>query len=54
MTQLYWRIFLSFWLVIIMTVIITVAVNSIAFRDELVNTRFSALRDSLDGLSRQA
>jgi signal transduction histidine kinase len=54
MTQLYWRIFLSFWLVIIMTVIITVAVNSIAFRDEMVNTRFSALRDSLDVLSRQA
>ena len=37
-----------------MTVIITVAVNSIAFRDEMVNTRFSALRDSLDVLSRQA
>jgi len=54
MTRLYWRIFLSFWLVIIMTVIVTVAVNSIAFRDELVNTRFSALRDSLEILSRQA
>lgn len=54
MTRLYWRIFISFWLVIIMTVILTVAVNSIAFRDELVNTRFSALRDSLEILSRQA
>jgi signal transduction histidine kinase len=37
-----------------MTVIVTVAVNSIAFRDEMENTRFSALRDSLDILSRQA
>jgi two-component system sensor histidine kinase CpxA len=54
MTRLYWRIFISFWLVIIMTVIVTVAVNSIAFRDEMENTRFSALRDSLDILSRQA
>jgi len=54
MTRLYWRIFLSFWLVIIMTVIVTVVVNSIAFRDELVNTRFSALHDSLEILSRQA
>ena len=54
MTRLYWRIFLSFWLVIIMTVIVTVAVNTIAFRDELVNSRFSALRDSLEILSRQA
>ena len=54
MTRLYWRIFISFWLVIIMTVIVTVAVNSIVFRDELVNTRFKVLRDSLEILSRQA
>jgi two-component system sensor histidine kinase CpxA len=54
MTRLYWRIFISFWLVIIMTVIVTVAVNSIAFRDEIVNSRFSALRDSMELLSQQA
>jgi signal transduction histidine kinase len=54
MTRLYWRIFFSFWLVIILTVVVTVAVNTIAFRDEMVNTRFSALNDSLGNLSRQA
>lgn len=54
MTRLYWRIFFSFWMVIILTVVITVAVNTIAFRDEMVNTRFSALSKSLGNLSQQA
>lgn len=54
MTRLYWRIFISFWLVIILTVVVTVAVNTIAFRDEIVDTRFSALNNSLANLSQQA
>jgi two-component system sensor histidine kinase CpxA len=54
MTRLYWKIFLSFWVVIILTVVITVTVNSIVFRDEADNTRFNALRGSLAGLSERA
>ena len=54
MTRLYWRIFFSFWIVIILTVVVTVAVNTIAFRDELVNWRFDALSNSLSNLSQQA
>jgi two-component system OmpR family sensor kinase len=54
MTRLYWKIFLAFWAVIILTVAITVTVNSIVFRDEADSKRFNAIRDSLEGLSDHA
>jgi two-component system sensor histidine kinase CpxA len=54
MTRLYWKIFLAFWVVIILTVAITVTVNSIVFRDEADSKRFNALRSSLEGLTERA
>jgi two-component system OmpR family sensor kinase len=54
MTRLYWKIFLAFWAVIILTVAITVTVNSIVFRDEADSKRFNAIRDSLEGLADHA
>jgi two-component system sensor histidine kinase CpxA len=54
MTRLYWKIFLAFWAVIILTVAVTITVNSIVFRDKADSTRIDELRGSLEGLSAQA
>lgn len=54
MNRLYWRIFLAFWLVIIMTIVVTVTVGSISLRTEVADTRFAALSGSLDALAEQA
>lgn len=54
MSKLYWRIFLAFWAVIILTTIVTSAVNSLFFADEVALTRAQSLRASLDALSEQA
>lgn len=54
MSKLYWRIFLAFWAVLIVTTVITVAVNAIAFRDQEASTRFESVRALLDAVSAQA
>ena len=54
MTRLYWKIFLAFWAVIILTVAVTVTVNSIVFRDEAEANRINALRRSFEALSGEA
>lgn len=54
MTRLYWRIFLAFWLVLIAAIVVTAAVNSIMFDDEVALTRADTLRGSLDALAEQA
>jgi hypothetical protein len=54
MTRLYWKIFLAFWAVIILTVAVTITVNSIVFRDKVDSSRIEELRGSLEGLSGQA
>lgn len=54
MTRVYWRIFLTFWLVLVMAVVVTVGLNAIMFRDEVAYTRADTLRGSLDALSEQA
>lgn len=54
MTRVYWRIFLAFWLVLVVTVLVTAGVNWVVFRDELAYTRADTLRDSLDALAEQA
>jgi len=54
MSRLYWKIFLAFWLVIITTIMITVVVNNVVFREQLATTRFNAMRASLDALTEQA
>jgi two-component system sensor histidine kinase CpxA len=53
-SNLYWRIFLAFWAVIIATTLITVSFNSLAFRDQQADTRFESGRAALDALSEQA
>ncbi len=54
MNRLYWRIFIAFWLVIVMTIIVTVAVGSLARRSDVADTRFAALSGLLDALAEQA
>ena len=54
MTRLYWKIFLAFWAVIILTVAITITVNSIVFRDEADSGRINELRNAFEGVSQQA
>jgi len=54
MSKLYWRIFLAFWAVIILTTVVTGALNSLFFADEVEFTRAQVIRDSLDALSEQA
>ncbi len=54
MNRLYWRIFLAFWLVIILTIVVTVTVNSISLRSEVADTHFATLSGSLDALAEQA
>lgn len=54
MSKLYWRIFFAFWVVIIMTTVVTSAVNSLFFADEVDFTRTETIRSSLDALSEQA
>jgi len=54
MNRLYWRIFVAFWLVIVMTIVVTVAVGSLARRSDVADTRFAALSGALDALAEQA
>jgi two-component system sensor histidine kinase CpxA len=54
MSRLFWRIFLSFWLVIVLTLALAVTGNSIVFRAELENVRLESLRGTLDALAEQA
>ena len=54
MTRLYLRIFLSFWLVILLTLAITISVNRIGSRADLDRVRVATLRSSLDALAAQA
>ena len=54
MTRLYLRIFLYFWLVILLTLAITVSVNRISSRADLDRVRVATLRSSLDALAAQA
>lgn len=54
MSRLFWRIFLSFWLVIVLTLVLAVTANSIVFRAELENVRLESLRGTLDALAEQA
>lgn len=54
MNRLYWRIFLAFWLVIIVTIVLTVSVSSVVLRNEVADTRFATLSGSLDALAEQA
>lgn len=54
MNSLYWKIFLSFWAVIVVTVLITLTVSRIVIDDDLASARRQAMRDSLHLLHRQA
>lgn len=54
MTRLYLRIFLYFWLVILLTLAITISVNRIGSRADLDRVRVTTLRSSLDALAAQA
>lgn len=54
MNRLYWRIFVAFWAVIIMTIVVTVATGSLARRSDVADTRFVALSNTLDALAEQA
>jgi len=54
MSRLFWRIFLSFWLVIVLTLALAVTGNSIVFRAEIESVRLESLRGTLDALAEQA
>jgi signal transduction histidine kinase len=54
MTRLYWRIFLVFWTVIVLTTIVTVSINSIIYDDDVANSRRATMRATLDALAEQA
>ncbi|MEO8224620.1 MAG: ATP-binding protein [Gammaproteobacteria bacterium] len=54
MTRLYLRIFLYFWLVILLTLAITVSVNRVSSRADVDRERAVTLRSSLDALAAQA
>ena len=54
MSRFFWRIFMSFWLVIVLTLALAVTGNSIVFRAELENVRLESLRGTLDALAEQA
>jgi len=54
MSRLYWRIFFSFWVVIILTLVATVTVNTLASRDDAETLRLQALFASMDALAEQA
>lgn len=54
MSSLYWKIFLSFWAVIVVTVLITLTVSRIVIDDDLASARQQVMRDSLHLLHRQA
>jgi two-component system sensor histidine kinase CpxA len=52
--SLYWRIFLAFWAVIVITVAVTMTVNRIATSDEAARARIAALQASMVSLERDA
>lgn len=54
MSKLYWRIFLAFWAVIILTTVLTSVLNSLFFEDEVEFMRAQSIRSSLDALGEQA
>jgi len=54
MSRLYWRIFIAFWAVIILTVVVTVTVNTVVLRDDVATSRLQALFASMDALTEQA
>jgi len=54
MSRLYWRIFVSFWLVIVLTLTLAITGNSIVFRAELEDVRLQSLRAAIDALAEQA
>lgn len=54
MPRLYWRIFIAFWAVIILTVVVTVTVNTVVLRDDVATSRLQALFASMDALTEQA
>ena len=54
MSRLYWRIFIAFWLVIVITVAIAVTASTVSLLAELDTARVETLRTSLDALAEQA
>ena len=54
MSKLYWRIFLAFWAVIILTTVVTSLVNALCFADEVEFTRAQMIRASRDALGEPA
>ncbi len=54
MSRLYWRIFIAFWMVIVLTMVATVTVNTLISRDDVETSRLQALFASLDALAEQA
>ena len=54
MKRLYWRIFLSFWAVIVVTTAISMGMTALLLRDDVAVGRAEALRGSLGALSEQA
>jgi two-component system sensor histidine kinase CpxA len=54
MSRLYWKIFVSFWLVLLATMVVTAAVNRLTADEDLATFRLQSLRASLDALAEQA
>ncbi len=54
MTRLYWRIFLSFWVVIVVAAVLGVGVNALIFRAETDEVRAATLRSAIPALAEQA
>jgi two-component system sensor histidine kinase CpxA len=51
MNRLYWRIFLAFWLVIVITVVFAISASTLSFLAELDSARVEGLRASIEARS---
>jgi two-component system sensor histidine kinase CpxA len=54
MSRLYWKIFIAFWLVLLLTIIVTVTVNRLTLSDDVASSRMETLSASMDALAEQA